>query len=82
MPVYIAVGIAAGVRRLIEERSDLKQSEETAVQILHQVSELSQDDPLTGLVIEMYRLFIEGKTLAEIRSKAVQVKAESLHGII
>ncbi|NLC40600.1 MAG: mannitol dehydrogenase [Clostridiaceae bacterium] len=82
MPVYIAVGIAAGVRRMIEERSDLKQSAEAAVQILHQVSELDQDDQLTRLVIEMYRLFIEGKTLAEIRSKADQIKAESLHGII
>ncbi|NLC39921.1 MAG: mannitol dehydrogenase [Clostridiaceae bacterium] len=82
LPVYIAVGIAAGVRRMIEENPELKQSEETAVQILQQVSELDQDDQLTKLVIEMYRLFIEGKTMAEIRRKADQVKAESLYGII
>ena len=82
LPVYIAVGIAAGVRRMIEESSELKQSEETAIRILQEVSGLDQDDQLMKLVIDMYRLFLEGKTLAEIRANADRFKAASLQDII
>lgn len=82
LPAYIAVGIAAGVRSLIEERSELKQSEEAALQVLQQVSGLSQDNQLTKLIIDMYRLFLDGKTLAEIRTIADRVKEASLQAII
>lgn len=82
LPVYIAVGAAAGVRRMIEESSELKQSEETAIRILQEVSGLDQDDQLMKLVIDMYRLFLEGKTLAEIRANADRFKAASLQDII
>jgi len=82
LPAYIAVGIAAGVRSLIEERPELEQSEEVAIQILLQVSGLKQDDLLTKLIVDMYRLFLDGKALAEIRTIADKVKAAGLQAII
>lgn len=82
LPVYIAVGVAAGVRRMIEENPDLNQSEETAMRILHEVSGMDQEDQLMKLVIDMYRLFLDGKTLTEIRAYADRIKAASLQDII
>lgn len=81
-PAYISVGVAAGVRRLIEERRGLHQSVEAAIHILHEVSGLDLDERLMKLIIDMYKIFLGGKTLTEIRIKADRIKASSLHDII
>ena len=81
-PAYIAVGIAAGVRRFIDESSDLEQSEECAAEVLFNVSKLSPEEELTKLIMDMYRLFLNKKTLAEIRVVADKVKEASLKSII
>ena len=81
-PAYIAVGAAAGLRRYIQEAEGLEQSMAAAEQVLSEVSHLDVRGELATLILNMYRLFLEGRGLGEIRRAADRVKAESLHDII
>ena len=62
--------------------SDLEQSEECAAEVLFNVYKLSPEEELTKLIMDMYRLFLNKKTLAEIRVVADKVKEASLKRII
>ena len=81
-PAYIAVGAAAGLRRYIQAAEGLEQSMAAAEQVLSEVSHLDVRGELATLILNMYRLFLEGRGLGEIRRAADRVKAESLHDII
>lgn len=81
-PAYISVGAAAGLRRYIQEAEGLEQSMAAAEQVLSEVSHLDVRGELATLILNMYRLFLEGRGLGEIRRAADRVKAESLHDII
>ena len=74
-PSYITVGAAAAVRRYIEETDGMSQSEESAVTVLREVSGLSGTDALSELILERYRMFLDGKSLTEVRRFADDAKA-------
>lgn len=80
-PVYISVGIAAGLKRYLDEAGE-PQTPEKAAGILETVSSLSPDSVLAGLVMDYYRMIISGCTIVGLRRKADALKAASLNGII
>ena len=80
-PAYIAVGLAAGVKRYLDE-AGVPQSAEAALDVLSTVSSLPQDSALTGLAMKYYEMIISGCSAADLRRKADEVKAASLKGII
>ena len=81
-PSYIAMGAAAGLWRYIKESDELSQSEESAVKVLSEVSRLSADSELAGMILERYRLILEGKTPADLRRFADKKKNEHLVDVI
>ncbi|MCI8416364.1 MAG: mannitol dehydrogenase [Lachnospiraceae bacterium] len=81
-PAFIAVGAGAAVYRYIREREELSQSVETAARVLGEVSHLEKGCPLFEMILEMYGLFLEQKSLTEIRRRADEKKAADLGNII
>lgn len=81
-PAYIAIGAAAGLHRYINEAEGMEQSEATAKTVLRDVSELDTDGELTQLILSMYRMIIEGKSLGEIRRKADLIVSSKLIDVI
>lgn len=80
-PAYIAVGLAAGLKRYLDEAGE-HQSPGKAAEVLGTVSGLPQDSPLTRLVTGYYGMIISGCSLADLRRRADRVKDASLNGII
>jgi mannitol-1-phosphate 5-dehydrogenase len=81
-PAYIAVGAAAAVRRYISEAEGAEQSMDAAKKVLADVAGLKDGDALAAMILAMYRLFLEGKPVAEILRAADAVKAASLKNVI
>ena len=81
-PAYIAVGAAAGLKRLIDETEGTTQGPDTAGKMLCEVSSLDADSPLTSLILRYYGMIIGGCSIADLRREADTVKAASLHDII
>ncbi|MCQ2143863.1 MAG: hypothetical protein MJY56_07330 [Bacteroidales bacterium] len=81
-PAYISVGAAAAVKRYIDEAEGMEQGIEAAEKVLAEVSGLKASDALAVLVLDNYKMILEGASLAELRRKADLVKAASLNGII
>lgn len=82
VPAYIAVGAAAAVRRYINEAEGMEQSMESAEKVLSEVSKLDVKGELAQLILNMYKMFLEGKDLADIRRAADEVKAAGLKDVI
>lgn len=82
IPAYIAVGAAAGLRRYINEAEGMEQSMESAEKVLAEVSGLDVKGLLAQLILNMYKMFLEGKDLADIRRAADEVKAAGLRDVI
>ena len=80
-PCHIAVGAAAGVRRYLAE-NDKAQSVENAAEVLAQVSGLEKDEPLAQMILSVYRLILEGASIADLRRIAGKKQAESLQNAI
>lgn len=80
-PCHIAVGAAAGVRRYLAE-NDKAQSVENAAEVLSQVSGLEKDEPLAQMILSMYRLILDGASIADLRRIAGKKQAESLQNAI
>lgn len=80
-PAYIAVGLAAGVKRYLDE-AGVPQGAQAALDVLSTVSSLPQDSALTALAVKYYEMIISGCSAADLRRKADEVKAASLKGII
>ena len=80
-PCHIAVGAAAGVRRYLAE-NDKAQSMENALDVLCQVSGLEKDEPLAQMILTMYRLILDGASIADLRRIAGKKQAESLQNAI
>ena len=80
-PAYIAVGLAAGVKRYLDE-AGVPQGAQAALDVLSTVSSLPQDSALTALAMKYYEMIISGCSAADLRRKADEVKAASLKGII
>ncbi len=81
MPCHIAVGAAAGVCRYLAE-NEKAQSMENAAEVLCQVSGLEKDEPLAQMILDMYRLILDGVSLADLRKAAGQKQAQSLQNAI
>ncbi len=82
VPSYIAVGAAAGVRRFLDEAEGKDQSLENAGEVLEEVCQLKKGDKLYELILSMYQMILEGKSLKEIRRKADAISAEHLVNVI
>ena len=80
-PCHIVVGAAAGVHRYLKE-NDKVQSVENATGVLTQVSGLEETDPLAKMILDMYRLILEGASIACLRKEAGQKQAQSLQNAI
>ena len=78
-PVYIAIGVAAGLCRYMNEAEDKTL---TAGAVLASVSELDENNEVAKLALEMYELLKAGKTFGEIRRIADKKVAESLQNVI
>lgn len=80
-PCHIAVGAAAGVRRYLAE-NDKNQSMDNALEVLKQVSGLSSEEKLTQMILAMYKMILEGSTIADLRKSAGRLQAENLQNAI
>lgn len=81
-PAYIAIGAAAAIRRYIEEMDKMEQSPEQAERVLADVSELEEDGELAALILKMYQMILEKKSLGELRRTADTIKAASLQNVV
>ena len=77
-PAYIAVGAAAGLRRYIAEAEGM----DSAKKVLKEVSELDEGSKLAAMILEMYALILEGKTIRELLKAADEVKAAAACRVI
>ena len=76
VPAYIAVGAAAGLRRLVAE-SNLEQNMENGKNLLLHTSDLAEDNALTAMILKNYQMILDGCSIAELykvvdKTKAVQ----------
>lgn len=81
-PAYIAIGAAAGLRRYLAEVDGCEQTLADAERVLCEHCKLGADDKLTKMILDMYKMILDGKTLAEIRRAADAVVANELGGVI
>lgn len=80
-PCHIAVGAAAGVRRYLAENGK-DQSMDNALEVLKQVSGLNAEEKLTRMILAMYKMILEGSTVADLRKAAGRLQAENLQNAI
>ena len=81
VPAYIAVGAAAGLRRLVAE-SNLEQSPENGKNLLLQTSGLAEDNALTTLILKNYQMILDGCSIAELYKTAEKGKAALRENVI
>ena len=81
-PAYIAIGAAAGLRRYLAEVDGCEQTVECAKQVLCEHCRLSENDKLTNMILDMYKMIIGGKSLGEIRRAADALIKNELNGVI
>lgn len=82
VPAYIAIGAAAAVHRYIEETDGMEQTIKQAENVLIDISGLEEHEELMELILRMYRMILEGKSLGELRRTADIVKAASLQNVV
>lgn len=82
LPAYISIGAAAAVRRYINETEGMEQGLEQAGHVLKEISGLEGDAPLSQMILKMYRMLLEGKSLGELRREADKIKAKSLRNVV
>jgi mannitol-1-phosphate 5-dehydrogenase len=82
IPAYIAIGAAAAVHRYIEETDGMEQGIEQAEGVLADVCELERDGELAKLILNMYQMILEKKSLGELRRTADTIKAASLENVV
>lgn len=81
-PAYIAVGAAAGLRRYIAENGDLTQSLAVVESVLAEVCGLKSDETLTLLILDYYKMLLNGCSVAQLCIKVEQLKHTSLNDVI
>ncbi len=75
-PCYIAVGAAAGLTRYLKEQA-MEQTTENAGAVLREVSRLSEEDPLTAMILDFYKKIQKGESLQAIRRYADSLKKQT-----
>lgn len=81
VPAYIAVGAAAGLRRLVAE-NDLEQSMENGKNLLLQTSGLEEDNSLVDMILNIYQMIVDGSSVSQLRCYAENQKAEHRSNVI
>ena len=82
VPAYITVGAAAAVYRYIKESDDPVQSEQRAVRVLKEVSQLEADSELAQMILSGYRSILEGVDIGKLLAAADETKKRTLGKII
>ena len=72
--VFIAIGAAAGLHRLVAENS-LEQSLENGKKLLLQTSGLDENNDLTAMILKTYQMILDGCSIAELCKSAEEAKA-------
>ena len=80
-PAFITVGAAGAVFRYLNE-SGVEQSVEAAEKVLSEISGLEKDSKLAGMILDNYKLFLEGETVAVLRRAAQELKTAELKNAI
>jgi mannitol-1-phosphate 5-dehydrogenase len=81
IPVYIAVGAAAGLYRFASE-SNIEQSRANGEALLLQTSGLEENSYLAEMILHIYQMIVDGCGVAELRRYADQQKAKHRADII
>ena len=81
-PAYIAIGAAAGLRRYIAEAEGMDQSVQNATGVLTDLCKLDKDSALAKMILDMYKMIIDGKSFGELRRAADAVVAANLNNVI
>lgn len=80
-PAYISVGIAAGVKRFLDE-SGKPQDPDEAISVLTGVCGFTEDDPVPELVMRYYGMIAGGCSIADLRRAADRAKSARMNDII
>ncbi len=78
-PAYIAVGIAAGIKRYLAE-NELEATQ--AKTVLKEVSQLNIESPLAKLVLEYYDMICGGCTIEQLMEKAEEKKHAAMDAVV
>lgn len=81
VPAYIAVGAAAGLRRLVAE-NNLEQSMENGKNLLLQTSGLEDGNALTTMILKNYQMIIEGCSIEQLCKAAENAKVSQRGNVI
>ena len=82
IPAYISVGVAAGLVRYINETEGMEQSEISALKVLKEVSKLDTKGKLASIIIEYYKMILNGCSISDLCKKAHSVKHSELQNVI
>ncbi len=81
-PAYIAIGAAAGLHRYLLETEGVERTMADAKKVLESHCELAEGSTLEKLILDMYALILEGKSLPELRRAADNVVKANLKDVI
>ena len=81
IPAYIAVGAAAGLRRLAAE-TGISQSLDNGKDLLLRTSGLTETDTLTGLILSAYQQILDGCSITQLWRWAENQKAAGRRNVI
>jgi len=81
-PAYISLGAAAGLKRYISETEGMEQNVDSGVKVLADVAKLPADHPLASLILNYYKLMLNGASIEELCKTADQYKHDSLSAIV
>lgn len=81
-PAYIAIGAAAGLHRYLLETEGVERTMADAKRILESHCGLADNSQLETLILNMYSLILEGKSLSELRRAADNVVKACLKDVI
>ena len=80
-PAYIAIGAAAGLKRLLDEQG-MEHNIKNAGKVLLETSGLPEDAPLYSIVVKMYAMIIENCSISDLRVAAEKLKNAGNRSIV
>ena len=81
MPAYIAIGAAAGLKRLLDEQG-MEHNIKNAGKVLLETSGLTEVAPLYSIVLKMYAMIIENCSISDLRNAAEKLKNAGNRSIV
>lgn len=80
-PAYIAIGAAAGLKRLLDEQG-MEHNIKNAGKVLLETSGLPEVAPLYSIVLKMYAMIIENCSISDLRDAAEKLKNAGNRSIV